>query len=388
MNREIRTPRPDHIHSIERLGLTFHTLDGLPYWNEAAAYRFEEAEVLELERATNELHEMCLQAVEHVITQGKFDLLGIPESARPVITQAWEDDPPSLYGRFDFSFDGSAPPKLLEYNADTPTSLLESAVIQWHWLQDVEPNADQFNSIWEGLIQKWSDLKEEGFFTSGLLHFACCDVMEDLMTTAVMMDTASEAGLQVRLLEVKQIAWDHDGCRFLDNSFEPIETLFKLYPWEWMIEDSFGAHALATYSQVNWIEPIWKMVLSNKGILPVLWELFSDHPNLLPAYFDSPHGMKDYVRKPFLGREGANIALCQDGADAITDGPYDDDQFVYQALAPLPCFDGSHALIGSWVIDGEARGIGIRESDGPITEDTSRFVPHYFIPSAPQQVNL
>lgn len=387
MNREKRIPRANYIQSIERLGLTFHTLKGLPYWNEEAAYRLEEAEILELERATNELHQMCLDAVEHILVKDKFDLLEIPLAARPVILKAWDDDPPSLYGRFDFSYDGSAPPKLLEYNADTPTSLLESAVIQWHWLTEVEPDCDQFNSIWEGLIQKWRSLKNEGLFPSGLVHFACCDVIEDLMTTAVLMDTACESGLQVRLLEVKQIAWDHDRQCFLDNTFEQIETLFKLYPWEWMIADSFGAHALATYPQVQWIEPIWKMVLSNKGILPLLWELYPDHPNLLPAYFDSPGDMKDYARKPLLGREGANVTLFEGGVSSSTDGPYSDDRFICQALAPLPCFDGSHALVGSWVIDGEARGIGIRESDGPITEDTSRFVPHYFRQSRIQSVS-
>ena len=379
MKRELRTPRPNHIESLEKLGLTFHTVDGQAYWNESAAYRFELAEILHLEKVTNELHNMCLEAVEKVISERDFDRFGIPEAARQVIVDAWDADPPAIYGRFDLAYDGTNEPKLLEYNADTPTSLLEAAVIQWHWLEEAEPEADQFNSIWEGLIEKWTDLKSEGFFKSGLVHFASMDEMEDLMTTAVLMDTAKESGLDVRLMDMRQIGWDHNAEEFVDPTFHPIESLFKLYPWEWMVQDGFGPNLLKTYNKVNWIEPIWKMVLSNKVILAVLWEMYPDHPNLLPAYLDGPRDLVDYVKKPILGREGANVTIVSQGHQIEQDGPYADTGFVYQAYAPLPIFDGSHAVIGSWVIDGFARGIGIRESDGPITQDLARFVPHYFI---------
>ncbi len=378
MRREIRTPRPDWRPKVERLGLTFHTVDGEPYWNEAAAYRFEASEIECLETATNELHEMCLAAVERTIERRELGRLGIPELAHAVIAEAWEADPPSLYGRFDLAFDGQGPPKLLEYNADTPTSLLEAAVVQWHWLQQAEPDADQFNSIWEGLVAKWKALKEEGLLDSGLVHFGCMDAMEDLMTTAVLMDTAQEAGLKVRLMPMREIGWDHDARKFVDGRQRSIHTLFKLYPWEWMLNDAFGPLALASYPDVQWIEPIWKMVLSNKGILAILWETFPDHPNLLPAYFEGPRDLVEFVRKPLLGREGANVAIHRREGILENPGPYDG-PCVFQAYARLPVFEGNHAVIGSWAIDGEARGIGVRESDGLVTEDTARFVPHYIV---------
>lgn len=381
MRREARTPRPDFIQKVERLGLKFHTVDDQPYWNEAAAYAFTAQEIATLESATNALHEMCLEAVEHLIQTGAYDRLSIPEPARKVIAEAWESDPPAIYGRFDLSYDGLGPPKLLEYNADTPTSLLEAAVIQWHWLQEAEPGADQFNSIWEGLVEKWRELKAEGFFRSDLVHFGCMEHLEDLMTTAVMMDTAHEAGLRVDLLQMPEIGWHQLERVFVDTKLRKIETLFKLYPWEWIVEDEFGKHLLSRYSTVNWIEPIWKMLLSNKAILAILWELFPDHPNLLPAYLDGPREMTSYVRKPILGREGANVSIVADGQALEMEGPYGENPVVYQQYAPLPVFDGNHAVIGSWVVDGVARGIGVRESNGPVTEDLARFVPHYFVPS-------
>jgi glutathionylspermidine synthase len=378
MVREIRPPRPDWKPKVEAYGLIFHTFEGKPYWNEAAAYRFTRSEIEELETATNALHELCLQAVEHVIRHRQYGRLHIPEPAWSVIESAWDQDPPAIYGRFDLAYDGTTPPKMLEFNADTPTSLLEAAVIQWHWLQEVEPSADQFNSIWEALVQKWSALKEERLLKDNLVHFACGDVMEDLMTTAVMMDTAQEAGLHTHHVELTQIGFDTMlGC-FIDERMRPMHSIFKLYPWEWMLEDPFGRFALESYPRHHWIEPIWKMVLSNKGILPILWEMFPEHPNLLPAYDDSPRGMPSYVSKPILGREGANVSLVTPSETTVQTGDYGDQPMIFQKLAGLPDFDGNHALIGSWVIDCAACGIGVRESDTPITTDLARFVPHYF----------
>lgn len=379
MQRESLTPRPNWIEKVERLGLGFHTVNDQPYWNESAAYRFDESEIQTLESATLEAYRLCLEAVEWVIQNRAYDRLGIPPEAHGVIEQAWEQDPPAIYGRFDFAYEGSGDPKLLEFNADTPTSLLEAAVIQWHWLQDTRPDADQFNSIWEGLVGKWQSLRAEGYLASGHVHFACMNAPEDLMTTMVHLDTAREAGLSVELLTLGQIGWDHDEQVFVDPRRDPIQTIFKLYPWEWMLRDQFGPFVLQHYSRTQWIEPIWKMILSNKGILPILWEQFPDHPNLLPAFTDGPRGLTHYVQKPFLGREGANVTIHHPETMVSQTGPYADDQFIFQAYQPLPIFNGNHAVIGSWIIDGEARGIGVRESDGPITGDLARFVPHYFL---------
>jgi glutathionylspermidine synthase len=179
-------------------------------------------------------------------------------------------------------------------------------------------------------------------------------------------------------LYLEDIGFREATNSFVDLAGRPIRTLFKLYPWEWLIDDEFGIHALQGRGQVKWIEPAWKAILSSKAILPILWELFPDHPNLLPAFFDDPSGMSAYAKKPIFSREGANVTLVGEGDDCMIDGPYGEEGYIYQALAPLPSFDGARSVIGSWVIGGESRGIGVRESDGPITDNLSRFVPHLF----------
>ena len=129
---------------------------------------------------------------------------------------------------------------------------------------------------------------------------------------------------------------------------------------------------------MQWIEPIWKMLWANKALLAVLWELYPNHANLLPAYFDGPRDLTRYVKKPKMAREGANITYVGD-TRIETGGDYGEEGFVYQALAPVPVFDGNYAVVGSWVVDGVACGMGIRESDGPITDNQSRFVPHLLL---------
>ena len=379
MKRVSHPPRLDWQTNVEKLGLIFHSPDGQAYWDESAHYEFDSAEIDALEKATNDLSKMCLDAVDHVIQKERFTELNIPAWVVPAIKSSWNGDVPSLYGRFDLAYDG-AQIKLLEYNADTPTSLLEAAVIQWHWLQDFEATADQFNDIWEALTAKWKSLAEEtGALKSTKVSFACEDHIEDLMTVAVLMDTAQEAGLTTEQLWLNDLGWEGRTRRFVNLQDQPIDVLFKLHPWETLINEQFGAQAIDTYSSMQWIEPAWKMVVSNKAILALLWELNPNHPNLLPAFVNDKQNLVDFVKKPFLSREGANVTVVRNGITvASTEGDYGKGPFVYQRLASLPEFDGMHPVIGSWLIDHEAHGIGIRESKGLVTDDLAHFVPHLF----------
>jgi glutathionylspermidine synthase len=196
------------------------------------------------------------------------------------------------------------------------------------------------------------------------------------MTITYLLDTARQSGLSTSSFLIDEIGWD--GARFVAPDGRPLTSVFKLYPWEWMVHEDFGQYLGS--ADVIWVEPSWKMLLSNKGLLPVMWELFPHHPNLLEASWTEPQSRGAWVRKPLLGREGANVTLHNPDGEVVTTGDYGEEGFVYQDLAPLKSFDGKYPIIGSWVIGHEpgdvAAGIGIRESDIPITTNLSQFVPH------------
>ena len=372
MERLALPPRPDWRAKVEAQGLIWHTAAGAPYWDESACYHFTAAEVAQIEQATAELYRLFVEAGDYIVRSGLLDRFGVPDWCRPLITAAWDEEPPALnYGRFDLGCDGRGPPKLFEFNCDTPTSLLEAAVIQWSWKQEVFPHNDQFNSLHDKLVAKWRDIAPH--LRSRLVHFSHAQESsgEDAVTSAYMMDTARKAGLDVDGILVSDIGWD--GRAFLDLEERGIDTLVHLYPWEWLVREPFGRHVAE--ASTRWIEPIWKMIWSNKAILPILWDLAPRHPNLLWASMDRPAG-PDYVAKPTLAREGANVEIVRGGRRiAGTDGAYDEAPVVYQGLYDLPDFDGARPVVGSWVVDGEPAGIGVRE-DGLVTGNLARFVPH------------
>ena len=359
--------------AVEQLGFGFHTTH-VPYWDESAYYAFDMDEILLLEKATADLWELCLEAVQYTIGHRLYERFHIPAEAIPFIERSWEDDHPSIYGRFDLCYrDGQV--KMLEFNADTPTSLYEAGIVQWFWLQELDKSKDQFNSIHEKLIGYWSYLRNH--LHPGTLYFSCLrDTLEDYTNTEYLRDCAMQAGIDTQFLFIDDIGWDEALQVFVDTECMPIRNLFKLYPWEWLMADEFGVHISKAGDQPFFIEPAWKMILSNKAILPLLWELFPGHPYLLPAFF-SRDGLVNYVKKPLLSREGANIEIrmgeelaCQTG------GEYGEEGFIYQELFPLPAFGDTYPLIGSWVIGQEPAGIGIHEAGGLITDNLSRFVPH------------
>jgi len=378
MHREPSIPRPDWAEKCEWAGFDYHSVDGT-YWDESACYRFTSGEIDELESAAAELHGMCLKTVEQIIKVDAFERLAIPRWCVPYIVDSWNRRAPSLYGRFDLSYDGMNPPKLLEYNADTPTSALETAVVQWYWLQDVHrDDADQFNSLHERLIGRWKILARN-IPVDTPVHFACVkENPEDLGNLEYLRDTALQAGLDARFIFIEDIGWAQEPACFVDCSNQPVRVLFKLYPWEWLVREPFGPNIPS--SGTVFVEPAWKMLLSNKGLLAALWELFPEHPNLLPAFLEPRKIEGAYVRKPILSREGANVAILSGLGEEIfaTQGSYGAEGCVYQAFQPLPEFDGNHPVIGAWIVGDEPAGIGIREDSRLVTTNASRFIPHYF----------
>ncbi len=386
MKRIVTGERPGWIQKVEALDFTIHHMYGELYWDERNAYQFTLAQIEDdLEDPTNEILQLCYKAVDRICADpALMARMAIPSAFHEAIRRSWKWSDRDIYGRFDLRYDGKGPAKLFEFNADTPTSLFESAVVQWEWLQDMKrlgrlnADTDQFNSIHEQLIGAFQHFKSAS--DSGVFHFACItENEEDYLTTKYLADVAFQAGFEVVLLDMEEIGIDLEDW-FTDLEDRRMENLFKLYPLEFMVHEEFGTHLISTPTKIH--EPLWKMTLSNKGLLPVLWEMAPNHPNLLPAYFaDDPQALRleNAVRKPLLSREGANVTLTSGGKTIAVDGEYGAEGYIVQEACLLPRFGDDYAVIGSWVVAGEACGICIREDKSPITQNLSRFIPHFIM---------
>ncbi|WP_295911141.1 glutathionylspermidine synthase family protein [uncultured Xanthomonas sp.] len=386
MKRIAIVERGDWRAQAAEYGFRFHTIDGQRYWDERAYYAFNLRQIeRDLEDPSAELHAMAMGLLDEIVaSEALMQRLAIPPAFRDWIADSWRRREPHLYGRLDLAYDGRGPAKLYELNYDTPTSLFESAFFQWQWLEDqraqgrLPDDADQFNSIHEALLERFAALA--GGLPPPLYFAAVRDSEEDQGTVAYLRDCAAQAGVGGELIAIEDIGLSSDG-RYTDLDDTVIGALFKLYPLEDMFAERFG-QALPG-SGLRLLEPPWKALLSNKGILPLLSERHRGHPNLLPAAFDDgttlPPG---WVRKPLHSREGANIVLhLDDGRVLESDGPYAG-PYIRQQAHPLPAFEGRYPMVGSWIVGDRACGIGIREDDGPITRDSARFLPHAIVEDA------
>lgn len=384
MKRIATQERPDWRTTAEDAGFVFHTMYGEPYWDETSAYQFSLDEIeFDIEDPSTELHKMCREAVDHIVSSEQLmDRMGIPDNMKDLVKNSWQKGEQELYGRFDLVYDGNAPAKMLEYNADTPTSLYEAAVFQWQWLEEmlklgyIPPGSDQFNRIYDALTERFATL----FEPETHVHFTSVggqENIEDFGTVETLAWAAKDAGMTSHYVSIENIGMSTNG-QFVDDESRVIGSLFKLYPWEDMLRDTYATSIAG--SNCRFIEPAWKALVSNKGILPVLWNMFPGHKNLLPAYWaNESHKLVNYVTKPIFSREGASVRIFENGklTETSVNQEYDQNSMIVQEYCPLPVFDGYRPIIGSWVVGQTCVGIGIREDQSRITQDLSRFKPHY-----------
>jgi|TARA_B110000495_G_C22974744_1_gene572414 glutathionylspermidine synthase len=368
-------------------GLEYIAGEGITGWDESACYQFTQRQIKEdLVGPAEEIEDLCLQVVDRAInTESVLQRLGIPDEFWDYIADSWRNNDKNLLGRMDFSYNGNGPAKLLEYNADTPTTLYESAVFQWEWLEHaldkglVSEGCDQLNDVHESIVAAFSVIGLET-----LTHFACnADIEDDKGTLDYIEECANEAMLETCFLKMEDIGINEQG-RFIDLDNRIITSLVKLYPWEWLMGEDYASHIPT--SGVQFFEPPWKSILSNKGLLPLLWGMFEGHPNLLPAFFEDDPESRDlidtgnYVRKPQLSRQGANIEIVQNNVTLLqTDGPYADKPHIFQGFEPLPDFEGKYPLIGCWMVASKPVGLCIREDNNLVTGKDAKFIPHVIL---------
>ena len=371
MQRIALIPRNNWENKVKQQGFLYYK----DYYNENVAYRFSAREIDNIERATQQIFDMCLKVVEYVIENELWDEFFINRKFAELIKWSWREDMMSFYGRFDLGYNGRDI-KLLEFNADTPTSLFEASVIQWYWLQEYDKNMDQFNSIHEKLVAHMQVCKP--YFLNGKLFFASVNNSEeDYITVKYLQDIAHQAGIANDFTYIEDIGLNSND-RFCTKDGEPIKHILKLYTYECLFNEEFANRLIENRDQCYWIEPPYKAILSNKMLLKYLYKLFPGSPYILPCEFGKPVS-DNYVKKPVFSREGANIEIRKNKEIAAqTNGEYGEEGFLYQEYFEITKYNQMTPVIGSWLIGGAPAGMGIRESNTLITDNMSKFCPHFF----------
>ena len=376
---------------LESIGFVWHTdSDNSSYISdELVVVSEEEAEAYY--EATNELYDMFVEAGEYVIENNLFHELNIPFNLVDIIKESWENDVHwHLYSRFDLAggIDGK-PIKLIEFNADTPTSIFETAIIQWAMLKFNEFDEDaQFNNLYDALKDNFkrvitldSDIEnfEEYYSKLGwkILFSSISSSSEDINSTKLLQHIASEAGFNTDFEFIENVAFSDDGI-FKDD--ELFEFWFKLIPWESIgIEESNLALLLTEIikeKKAIIFNPAYTLIFQSKAFMKILWDLYPNHPLLLETSFEPLVGKK-YVEKRAFGREGANTKIINaDGTlDIETDGDYDGHKAIYQEYVEFPKDKNGDFYQAGVFYSYEACALGFRKG-GKILNNMSKFVGH------------
>ena len=343
-----------------------------------------------------------------------MDIFEIPPTMRSAVKRSWAARESDMLGRFDFSWDGRGEPKLLEYNADTPTILVETAVGQQMWLdmKNGEGGEElfQFNCIHSNIVSAWQKIVPKGNrvdFMNISENVSNMDT-EEKEHIRYLKNTAIEAFLRIGHMDFDNELFSDDFSAMstdIERSGQKkAKYVWKGRPYEWLAYDTKAQHAFAedNIEKYRWIEPPWKLILANKAILPLLWEMFPQHPNLLFSTYDRNHeivssALYKLVSKPKYGREGQGVVYSSrfngadefigesDRASYVSKGGGASDQTesvylgepVFQEFHNTGRFSERKIVIGSWVIFGQPSGICVREDSSETTLDNSSFVPHY-----------
>jgi len=373
--------RPDWAARLKEVAIDW---DGNGYWQEQAAYTFTPEEISRIEEVSQRLVDQLLETASFAIERHRLGDLGIPAFLHSAVRESWLRSDPSVYMRLDLAYDGERI-HLLECNGQTPTSLIEASVAQWHWLEDqlalgqIEDGCDQWNGIHEGLMERWGEASNRGLRH---VHFAAGESSEDLATVTYLRDLAEQAGLRTAGLAVYEIGQDPQRRYLIDLDDQDIPHLMWLWPFEFAWEDTAAPELALTGTR--FIEPLWKTVLCSKGVLALMHERYPDSAEILPASLTPGSLGGEVVRKPLFSREGQNVTII--GQDhAATGGQYGDLRVVEQRYAELPEFrtdtdERRYPVLGVWVAGSTVCGLGIREDASRITGDRASFVPHLILP--------
>lgn len=365
-------------------GIGYNDYDGYLGWDENAYYEVNKAGVEDFRKATNDIHDMCIEAVGEIVKSYAYAKYGIPEFAWKAIEHTFAKYKNGtgglpLFARIDYAWDGVDVPRMIEYNGSNPGFYRETALVQQEWGKSRGMNVPNLENA---LVARWKHILEKGAF-GNTLHLTADNNAEDYDMIAYMETLANKAGFYTKCIPIDQIIYDSITKSFKDGDGYEIKNLFTMYPLEWMMMDQYGpliCEAIVA-DKINVIEPIWKILLT-KPIMQNIWAKYTYHPNLLETTFmASDFEGRKAVSKPFqgLGGDGVAIGTVKNGnlVAEVSHGTNfaGSEGRIYQEYAPLYKHDNAHVLFCGWIVGDKYEAMCVREDTALISTSDSYIVP-------------
>lgn len=344
--------------------------------------------------ATKSIGQIYQTAFEYLQSHPEcFDALKIPVPLRPLLTV--KQNLFSYFARMDLIDDGKNV-KLLEVNSDTPVGMVEASIgnriiCSEHGIQSPNFLEASAKSSWNMILDEFHIPNYE------VIYFASYEWhKEDTQTVHWMMNKCPH--FYKEYVDIESVIVDEEGV--FTQEGKPIRYLYRLYPLEFLLEETFGEQMIyhLQNNAIQFINPPASFLTQVKSFYAWIWKQFEENTEVfseeekemiqkhfLPTYFSPERFVKNnnsYVAKPIFGREGGGIEIISSNNESIKDETeyYASQTKVYQMYHEMPnvtvgTWDGPYTgkmLVGSHLIGGKPCGLFLRAGE-KITGNLSMF---------------
>lgn len=342
----------------------------------------------DLKAAARNLYQVFCTGLDHMIQHNNWHKIDIPEQAIPIIKYSWQRKHTHLLGRFDFAGGiGPLPIKLLEFNADTPTMLPESSIIQDLLVKNYPMrNKGQLNNLEADLKDSLAKIKHFNRNRNPTMLFSSLGFEEDVLNVRIIEKAAQAAGFKTAYSDLEHVIFSAEEGIFLETEqgYQPFDFFYKLVPWEFVIYEEPELLNLLTDIVTNdlgyVLNPAYTVVFQNKAFMAYLYELFPNNEYLLETYFGKGNfSGRSYVEKVIYGREGENISIMDTTGklSAGNDGDFGDYPSIEQKFTDLyKDDDGNYYQGGVYYTNNQVSCLSFRRRDDLIIDEDSEFIPH------------
>lgn len=374
--------------SIQISGLD-HLIDD-EYFSEEAIY-LSQHEVDSVKEISNRLYRMFREAMDDFINRRQFEAYKLPSQMLELIEHSWANKHMHLLGRFDFAggIDG-IPLKMLELNADTPTMLPESTIIQAAYAEhEFSGNTQQYNQVLNHLDVAFNRLTIAESKRHLSLLGTSFGFQDDVVNAKLILESARKEGFDVLYSDLPDIEFSKNEGIFVEvekGEFQQYDFLYKMFPWEYISYEEpellNDLHNLITQDLLYVLNPAYTLIMQSKQFMVKLSEMFNDDNLLKTTMTSNQQSSGDYVKKVVFGRLGENISIYNNyGEVASTKGDFGHYPSIYQEFAQLyKDNSGDYYQMSDFVVGGFSSGLGFRRAEKMIIDDDAEFVPHFINP--------
>ncbi|MBJ8006451.1 MULTISPECIES: glutathionylspermidine synthase family protein [Bacillus cereus group] len=331
--------------------------------------------------------------------------LGFPDASLPFIRLKGMY-PESVISRFDFALTDDNRIKMLEFNSDTPTFIVECFQMNGKVCEKLgydDPNANQERLLSSGITKAVMEFTK-GMENPNVVFTAHHEHIEDWNTA---MYLSGLCHVENKVMPMRELRITDDAL--VDRDGVPIDVLYRqTYPIEDLIEDQdpetgdlVGVELLQLVKEGKLfiINPLSAFLIQPKSIQCLIWGLAEEgafytseeqkwiKEYMLPTYFEPDLflGKSPFVQKPSFGREGDTITIRDKDTNIMIRNAhetYKSSLPIFQKYTELPVvfletekgIEKLSYVFGAFLIAGKASSIGIRAGE-KITGNESYYLP-------------